>query len=170
MQDRYAGDIGDFGKYALLKALVATDLRLGAVWYLNPDEEENRNGEFIQYPELRECDESLYDNMQIFLRAGKRRIAGIEEAGLLPVGTVYYTAPLTFRDLSPSNLTARRRRREQWLEGAAAATREAAIVFLDPDKCFDCDSRTVRSLREKHTSVPLLPWRGRTTREFTSSG
>jgi hypothetical protein len=110
MQDRYAGDIGDFGKYALLQALVAANLRLGVVWYLNPDEEENRDGKFIQYPELRECDESLYDKTQIFLRAGSRGVAGVERAGLLPAGAVFHTEPLTFRDLPPS---VRRRRRDQ---------------------------------------------------------
>lgn len=38
MQDRYVGDIGDFGKYGLLRALCAHDLSLGVVWYLVPDE------------------------------------------------------------------------------------------------------------------------------------
>jgi hypothetical protein len=136
MQDRYAGDIGDFGKYALLKALAGSNLRLGVVWYLNPDEEENRDGEFIEYPELRECDESLYDRMQIFHRTGRRRIAGLEKAALLPDGTVFYTEPLTFRDLPPPGLTVRRQRREQWFEAAAAATKDADIVFLDPDNGF----------------------------------
>lgn len=39
MQDKYVGDIGDFGKYALLKHMRnEMDLSLGIVWYLvNPD-------------------------------------------------------------------------------------------------------------------------------------
>ena len=33
MQDRYAGDIGDFGKIGLLKTLQAQDLSVGVNWY-----------------------------------------------------------------------------------------------------------------------------------------
>ena len=36
MQDRYTGDVGDFGKYGLLRWLCGQDaapLRLGVVWY-----------------------------------------------------------------------------------------------------------------------------------------
>jgi len=34
MQDRYAGDIGDYGKIALLKALQTQGLSIGVNWYL----------------------------------------------------------------------------------------------------------------------------------------
>ena len=45
MQDQYVGDIGDFGKYGLLRHLTGMRgdaapedaLRLGVVWYLFPD-------------------------------------------------------------------------------------------------------------------------------------
>ena len=33
MQDRYAGDIGDFGKFGLLKALLSEGFSLGVNWY-----------------------------------------------------------------------------------------------------------------------------------------
>ena len=43
MQNRYTADLGDFGKYGLLKALCQSyiedeepNLRLGVVWYLVP--------------------------------------------------------------------------------------------------------------------------------------
>ncbi len=34
MQDRYAGDIGDFGKFVLLRAIANQNLPLGVNWYL----------------------------------------------------------------------------------------------------------------------------------------
>ena len=37
MQDRYAGDIGDYGKLGLLRSLSRTGLRIGVNWYLTPD-------------------------------------------------------------------------------------------------------------------------------------
>ncbi len=46
MQDRYTADIGDFGKYGLLRALCSpvddgSNAWLGLVWYLVPDESLN---------------------------------------------------------------------------------------------------------------------------------
>lgn len=38
MQNRYAGDIGDFGKFGLLRALRGSGLSIGVNWYLVPDE------------------------------------------------------------------------------------------------------------------------------------
>lgn len=136
MQDRYPLDIGDFAKFTLLCALGGSTLRLGVVWYLNPDEEGNRDGEFVRYPELRECNEGLYDKMQLLLSSGTRQVAVIEQAGVLPANTSYFRRPLSFRDIPPSDVGARRRRREQWLQGAMEATLDADIVFLDPDNGF----------------------------------
>ena len=43
MQNRYTGDIGDFAKYGLLRALCPGH-RLGVAWYLYPDESHNEDG------------------------------------------------------------------------------------------------------------------------------
>lgn len=75
MQNRYTGDVGDFGKYALLKALAGDDLRLGVHWYLNADEESNTDGRFTDYPKLRECDPALYDGLHAIVRSGNRCVA-----------------------------------------------------------------------------------------------
>ena len=55
MRHEYVGDIGDFGKYALLKALAGNDLTLGVVWYLNVAHESNNDGQFTSYDHLRIC-------------------------------------------------------------------------------------------------------------------
>lgn len=48
MQDRYAGDIGDFGKFALLKELERQELTVGVNWYKTEplDSEKNSDGSF----------------------------------------------------------------------------------------------------------------------------
>lgn len=49
MQNHYVGDIGDFGKYGLLKFISSeTKLKLGINWYLN-DGEKNKDGKFYDY-------------------------------------------------------------------------------------------------------------------------
>ena len=50
MQDRYAGDIGDFMKFGLLRALAdESGLRLGVNWYLTGDESHNADGKHVTY-------------------------------------------------------------------------------------------------------------------------
>ena len=44
MRDRYVGDIGDFAKYGLLRA-VGNGRRLGIAWYLCVDSEAAQKGD-----------------------------------------------------------------------------------------------------------------------------
>ena len=50
MQDRYAGDIGDYGKIGLLKCLQAHGFTIGVNWYRVPEMgiEKNKDGTFKQ--------------------------------------------------------------------------------------------------------------------------
>jgi hypothetical protein len=50
MQDRYSGDVGDFGKFGLLRHILnGSQLKLGINWYLFPNEDHNEDGRFINY-------------------------------------------------------------------------------------------------------------------------
>jgi hypothetical protein len=55
MQNRYAGDVGDFMKFGLLRHLAAppeaggAGLSVGLNWYLAPDEDHNADGKHIAY-------------------------------------------------------------------------------------------------------------------------
>ena len=44
MQNRYTGDIGDFSKLGLLRALSNAGLSIGLNWYLTPNETHNEDG------------------------------------------------------------------------------------------------------------------------------
>jgi hypothetical protein len=48
MQDRYVGDIGDYVKLAILRALMP-GCSLGVAWWLYPDEAHNGDGRHISY-------------------------------------------------------------------------------------------------------------------------
>src|SRR5262249_10589006 len=152
MQDRYTGDLGDFGKYGLLRALCHSDdkpsLRLGMVWYLVPSESHNEDGKHINYLKdprmrLRECDPALYDELRNLFSDGgnkvvseSRRVATVESSGLLPHHSTFYG-----RVLSYSNgmcIADRARKRDAWLEGALDKTSSSELVFLDPDNGIEC--------------------------------
>lgn len=139
MQNVYVGDIGDFGKYGLLRALADGSLRLGVVWYLFADEKGKGDGRFIgylcnpkpKYKKLRECDSELHRELhKIVVEENDRRVARIQESRILP-NTLYYEQSLSYA--SGDSRSSREVARRSWLKGALEATREAGIVFVDPD-------------------------------------
>ena len=144
MQDRYAGDVGDFLKIGLLRQLTETfdadaGLRLGVVWYLAPDEDHNADGRHVSYldpasaagRELRPLDPDLYDRLARVVATG-RSVAALEAAGVLPPGTETSSEVLSFADVKVGS-QARLHHRRGWVERAAAAVADADLVFADPD-------------------------------------
>ena len=147
MQNRYVGDVGDFGKYGLLRYLTGQretlpsdpSMRLGVVWYLYPDEAHNADGKFINYlhctpanhARYRQCDPSLYDSLRSLVEFDDRNIAAVRRSGILPHDTRYYELSLSFhRNWTRSD---RKAVRNDWLVGALEATYNADVVFVDPD-------------------------------------
>ena len=147
MQDRYVGDVGDFGKYGLLRYLTGqreapstSDMptRLGVVWYLYPNEA-NGDGKFTGYlckahkdsANFRVCDPSLYDKLQRLVETDNRNILAVQQSGILPVKTLYYGKSLSF----PQGMSRidKQVKRTGWFDGALEATYNADVVFVDPD-------------------------------------
>jgi hypothetical protein len=154
MQNRYTGDVGDFGKFGLLRALCGTRdgpaLRLGVLWYLVPDESHNKDGKHIRYldasPQFRDCDPELYDGFrELFLDgygkmiARQRRVSVVEGSGVLPPGTVFFNELLHYRAGSFEDRLAAR---DAWVARAVGATAMADVVFVDPDNGIECQSVT----------------------------
>lgn len=130
MQDRYAGDIGDYVKFALLRAL-SLGRRIGVAWYLYPDESHNDDGRHIGYlkqPAIwRHLDPELFDSLAKV--QDQRAVAALESAGLLPEA-VYFAEQAPGRETAPQF---RSNARQKWFERAVAALEECNLVFADPD-------------------------------------
>jgi hypothetical protein len=150
------GDVGDFGKYGLLRALCAHDFSLGVVWYLVPDEGGDGNGAHVGYLDprptnlrrFRNCDPALYDALGEIVHNGTRSVRGIRERAILPPGTVFYEEPLSFDGMpgiGPAATKARLEHRSDWGRGAVEATQECDVVFADPDNGLE--SGTLRHHR-----------------------
>lgn len=132
MQDRYAGDIGDYGKIALLKELHNQGLSIGVNWYKTEPLafEIKRNGGYKQNdgaygisPELKVCDPDLAEILtKIATDDHNRSVCSLESANLIP-DAVYYP------DTVPVD------NREAWHANALSFFRKnnADLVFLDPD-------------------------------------
>ncbi len=134
MQDRYVGDIGDFGKYGLLRFIFrCTGLRLGVNWYLVPDETGNADGKHISYllnvrdnhEKFRNCDPLLYGQLFDIVKPrrignkvvsyGKRCVSEVEERKLL------------------DNC-------KEWARERSESFKDAEVIFLDPDNGLQIDS------------------------------
>ena len=128
MQDRYAGDIGDFGKFGLLKFLAAENLRVGINWYKAepPKSEMNTKGEFLQNDGKHKikakyfpCDEGLARVLLEISEHKNRSISMLQNASLLPPSVVYYDAVVT------------KEQRQQW-HADVKQWRHAMLYFLIP--------------------------------------
>ena len=139
MQNRYVGDIGDFGKYGLLRAFFGPQqttphgqhLRLAIAWYLYPDESHTSDGKFTDYPELRSCDPFLFDQLKRLVDTNNRNVAAVCQSGILPEDTMYYERCLSYPHREQRVL--RQATRQGWLDGALEATECADVIFVDPD-------------------------------------
>ncbi len=152
-------DVGDFGKYGILRALCREKPRisLGVVWYLFPNEPCGNDGRHVGYLEgaqppncqhgckcFRACDPDLYDVLAEIWRNGRREVASVRDNTVLPRGTQFFEDVLTFDGLPPNQRTAHR---DDWLARALRATTGCELVFFDPDNGLETASTHRHHLR-----------------------
>jgi len=136
MRDSYVADVGDFGKYALLKALAGDDLRLGVLWCRNSEPDATQDGRFTEYPELRPCDPDLYDRLAQILKNKQRTLSQVEVNGILPRNTLFYSIAIPAPKVpcfSPAAREMQTGLRASWFEDGFKSLSQAKVVFLDPD-------------------------------------
>jgi hypothetical protein len=145
MEDKYVGDIGDFGKYALLRALAHDDVVLGIVWYLTEFKNKSQDGKFVQYlssqegaKKLGECDLKLFAALRKIVESKDRRVARIREDGIFSKETVFYDELLDFANVSRQS---RPEKRAGWFQKALTCVEKTHLVFLDPDNGIALDER-----------------------------
>ena len=125
MQDKYVGDIGDFGKYGLLRTLAGIEpeaeprYRLGIVWYLRLD----AKLQYLSEPGgLCHYDNKLFSALLDIVSRQTRTVKEIEHSEIVPKGTVFFAEQVPGRH-----------KRGEWLSRALEETEETEIAFLDPD-------------------------------------
>jgi hypothetical protein len=176
MQNRYVGDVGDFGKYGLLRALCLPSsdgnrgLSLGVVWYLVPDEGHNADGKHTSFLNpahanvvgYRDCDSFLYDTLAEIVEGKARHVTSIRNSKIFPAGTVFFEEPLTFDGMphiGPAAREARLRHRSEWLQRALEATAGSDVVFVDPDNGLEVKTQRHTRRGPKHVFFDeLVPY------------
>ena len=148
MQDRYTGDIGDFSKLGILRALQASGLSIGLNWYLTPDESHNNDGLHVKYldqAKFRACDEELWLELKSIVEARQRKVRYMERDHILKA--TFYAECLDFTGKTKSE---RREFRSAWHKKALAAMAGKDVVCLDPDNGLIVPSAAGRPKENKY--------------------
>ena len=151
MQDRYAGDVGDFVKLGLLRAL-SPGRKLGLAWYRFPDEEHNGDGRHVGYLEQADLYAGLDPRLFEHLRNVVLDARSIE--ALLPMlaGAVSSDEVL---DVSTIPLRARRSWRRAWFGRVLKDLSGCDLVFADPDNGIVDDSDRRKGFAKFGKQMPL---------------
>lgn len=148
MQDRYAGDIGDFSKLGVLRSLQAAGLSIGLNWYLTPDETHNSDGRHVGYLEqnkFRTCDEVLWLSLKSVVESGEREVRHLEDDRILKA--TFFSERLDFRGKTRHE---RAEFRDGWYRRSLAALAGKDVVFVDPDNGLIVPSAMGRPKENKY--------------------
>lgn len=149
MKNQYFGDINDYRKYGLLRALGGRgQLRIG-VWWMLTEDDAGMDGQFTGYlsspQRWRQYDPELYDGLRTALASEAARSVGHLEATDLLTNADFLS------DLLPDNAIDRGNHFVQMLQ----QFRSVDLLFADPDNGLEVPSRPMG----RRGSSKYLYWR-----------
>lgn len=147
MKNQYIGDIGDYGKYGMLRSLAAAGVKIGINWYLSPDDgrTDGNHTEYLSDAKMRGYDAVAYDVMKDLAFRNDKTVQMVENSGILN-GMSFYSELLKLDELHWSRRTDRR---NQWHRGALEALADVDLVFADPDNSLTVNKKPSQKGSEK---------------------
>ncbi|MCL7999968.1 hypothetical protein M8994_17165 [Brucella sp. 21LCYQ03] len=144
MKHQYVGDINDYRKYALLRALSAEGTNsIGICWMLTPEDgrPDGNKLSYLRQPDgFRHFDPELFDILvQAAGEPDRRRLQVIEDSGAIPQATY-------FNELLPDDTMGRR----AFMSRCAIALGNTDLVFFDPDNGLEVSLRKDRKNSSKY--------------------
>ena len=165
MRDEFVGDIGDYGKYGLLRVLNrASAFRLGIVWMRTntvATPSSRKPFDYLARPVngdglLSACDPELYGILKSLVGAGRQTIANLEASHALPAGTTYFGDLLDFGGMPAVGKKAADDRllfRKEWFRSALNALQATELIFFDPDNGLE-----IPSVKRHRADGPKYVW------------
>ena len=155
MQNRYVGDVGDFAKYGLLRA-IGGRRSLVVAWYLHPDSGPPGDGRHTEYlkrrEEWRHLDCHLFDALKEIVTKGQRSVRAVQASPGILDGAVFADERLCIEKVP---LRCREGWRRQWFDGVKKKLTNCDLVFADPDNGLVCDQRFRPTQKRSAKSIPL---------------
>lgn len=148
MKNQYIGDIGDYGKYGLLRSLALNGIKIGLNWYLCPDDNrtDGNHTEYLLDERMRVYDAEVYDVMKTLAFRKDKTVQMVENSGIFE-GISFYHELL---DLDSAHWSERAEKREVWHQGAMKALSDADMIFADPDNGLSVTRKPSRKGTEKY--------------------
>ena len=146
MKNQYFGDVGDYGKYGLLRFIAKHGVTIAVNWYLTPDDQSN-DGDIRGYlgkNSNRIYDPELFDALREMCARDEKDVRRFAEREMLP-GAIYFD-DIVQPQVTDSTLsvTDKRLARARWHQQALAGCFGAKLVFMDPDNGLRDGSPTAR--------------------------
>lgn len=134
MKNQYVGDIGDYGKYSLLRFLSLHGIQIGINWYLTENDlsSDGRYTDYLKKDSERVFDPIVYDALQNIVSRNdrsQRTVQMVQKTDLVS-GALFYNDNLPTDQASPFERACKRR---LWFEGSKLALRDVDLIFADPD-------------------------------------
>lgn len=132
MKEQYVGDVNDYRKYALLRLLSRSGLKLGVCWMLTPNDERSDGNKlgYLDQTKQEQHDPELFALLRrVRDEPDARRLILIEGSEILP-GAVFVNT------IVPEPLF----ERQLWFKQASAALVETDLIFVDPDNGLEVSS------------------------------
>jgi hypothetical protein len=152
VRHNFVNDIGDYAKYALLRALCANGqatIRLGVIWYLTDHAEQNGDGRrraHLSQNGWETLDPDLLKSMRLIEGAlasqDELNVRLIEASGILPPDTAYFSEAMPRVERSVHQRVSAR---AAWFSRAQKKVAHCNLVFLDPDNGLEVRSAPATS-------------------------
>ena len=156
MRDGYVGDIGDFAKYGLLRA-IGEGRRLGIAWYLCASPEKHGTGDgrqtgYLLEPEQwRHLDRDLFDTLKSLVEEDRRSVAEIQNSGILG-DAEFVSDPVDAAGVAGRGSGNGRR---LWFEQMLSRLSACDLVFADPDNGLYADAKFKPERKENTKRIPV---------------
>ena len=152
MKHQYFGDVGDYGKYGLLRFIAKRGVTIAVNWYLTPDDQSNDGSirGYLANEKNRIFDPELFDVLREMCIYKEKSVSCFAKREMIP-GAVYFdniVQPL-FTD-STLSVAEKRLARERWHQQALAGCVGQDLVFMDPDNGLRAGSPTARKDAPKY--------------------
>ena len=150
MKNQYIGDVGDYGKYGLLRFLQSSGISIGVNWYLTPNDggTAGKHKEYLEDKDerMRGYDPELYDAMRRIAFWEDKTIGLVERDGILGSAHFYHA----IMDFSSLPWQEREVARTAWHQGALQALQGVDLVFADPDNSLSMTQTPAKQGTEKY--------------------
>ena len=134
MNNQFVGDVGDYTKLGILRALEKADFSVGINWYKTPDDRSKTGGShtaFLDYEGKQPDSDLLKTLREIKEKKRPRTLESLMDSTLF-TRAIYYDEELNFFPGKDPKTE-----RKRWHELALEKLQSQDIIFLDPDNAFE---------------------------------